>query len=222
MPSSVKECLQSTILVFLKAPRAGHVKTRLARSIGLESALKVYRSMVERQFGEFSADDPVEIHYTPADALEEMREWLGEDYDFHPQCEGGLGLRLEHAVSNAFERGVHSVICIGGDCPSLERTHLEQTSVTLQRDYDVVFGPSEDGGYYLIGLNAPQIELFQEIPWSTETTLKASLKKASLLSLRTKLLETLYDIDEVEDLHRAISDRLIPVKINAQKSLPDS
>ena len=208
MPASAKERIQSTVLVFLKAPRIGNVKTRLARSIGMESALKVYRSLVERQLQELSPKDPVEIHYTPEDARAEMHAWLGDRYDFYPQCEGGLGIRLERAVANAFERGARSVICIGGDCPGLNLTHLEQAIDALQDDYDVVFGPSEDGGYYLIGLRAPHVELFQDIPWSTKTTLEASLKKTSLLGLHVKSLEMLYDIDEIDDLHRATSQGL--------------
>ena len=209
MPASAKESIQSTILIFLKAPRSGHVKTRLAKSIGLEAALRVYRSLVERQLREFCSGDRLEIHYSPVDALEEMSNWLGDEYAFYPQCEGGLGIRLENAVANAFTRAAESVICIGGDCPQLNRIHLEQTAAALHGNYDSVFGPSEDGGYYLIGLNAPCAELFRDIPWSTGDTLKTSLKKSSLLNLRVKLLETLYDVDETAELSRAIEDGLL-------------
>jgi glycosyltransferase A (GT-A) superfamily protein (DUF2064 family) len=83
----------------------------------------------------------------------------------------------------------------------------------LQEDCDVVFGPTEDGGYYLIGLNAPQPELFQDIPWSSRNTLDASVQKAASLGLRVKLLEMLYDIDEVTELQRAIADGRLSAKI---------
>ncbi len=218
MPSSARDRMPSTVLVFLKAPRIGRVKTRLAKNIGLESALKVYRSLVERQLGELSPNDPVEIHYAPADALEEMHDWLGNGYDFYPQCEGGLGLRLEHAVSEAFARGAKSVICIGGDCPSLNYKHLKQASVALQRDHDVVFGPSEDGGYYLVGIHEFHVELFQNIPWSTETTLEESMKKSMLLGLRVKSLETLYDIDEINELNRAFDQGLLSVELKTKQT----
>ena len=200
------------VLCFLKAPRTGYVKTRLARSIGSEPALQVYQSLVERQLSKFSSNDYFEIHYAPEDALEEMRNWLGDEYMFYPQCEGGLGVRLERAVVSAFKRGAASVICIGGDCPKLNRGHLEQAAAALQNNYDIVLGPSEDGGYYLVGLNGPHIELFQDIPWSTRNTLEASLKKSSALNLRVKLLETLYDVDEIADLKRAIEGGLLPVE----------
>ena len=177
MPSAAKQLIRSTILIFLKVPVAGQVKTRLAESIGLEPALQVYRSLVQRQLSEFSPDDHLEIHYAPEGALEEMRNWLGDEYTYYPQCKGELGTRLEHAVADAFKRRVASVICIGGDCPKLNRAHLEKTAVALQSGYNSVFGPSEDGGYYLIGLNEPHVELFQDIPWSTRNTLETSLKK---------------------------------------------
>ena len=214
MRSKSYEHSSTAILSWLKAPRAGEVKTRLAQSIGPEKALKVYRSLVERQLSELPPEYPLEIHYTPTDALDEMREWLGDEYSFHAQCEGGLGIRLERAVANAFKRGAKSVICIGGDCPELNRVHLEQAADDLQNDYDIVFGPSEDGGYYLIGLNSYYPEMFQDIPWSTQATLETSLKKSSVLNLRVKLLETLYDIDEITTLNKAIRQGLIPGELS--------
>ena len=214
MRPKLSEYSSPAILSWLKAPRAGEVKTRLAQSIGPEAALKVYRSLVERQLGELPSGYPLEIHYTPSDALDEMRDWLGDEYVFHAQCEGELGIRLERAVADTFKRGAKSVICIGGDCPELNRVHLEQAAAVLQSDYDVVFGPSEDGGYYLIGLNSPYPEVFQDIPWSTQATLEASLKKSSALNLRVKLLETLYDIDEIATLNKAINQGLLSVELN--------
>jgi rSAM/selenodomain-associated transferase 1 len=154
---------------------------------------------------------PLEIHYAPEDALEEMRDWLGEDYSFSPQCEGGLGARLEYAVASTFEQGASAVICIGGDCPKLSYTHLEQTAAALESNYDAVFGPSEDGGYYLVGLNAPYPELFRHIPWSAATTLKESLKQAARRKLRVLQLETLYDVDEIAELNRARNEGLLEI-----------
>lgn len=200
-----------TILSFLKAPRIGYVKTRLAQSIGEEPALRVYRTLVEQQLIRLPEDHLLEVHYAPEDAFEEIRDWLGEGYVFKPQCEGGLGMRLEHAVTDAFKRGAKSVICIGGDCPKLSCVHFEQTAAALESAYDVVFGPSEDGGYYLIGLNAPYPELFRNISWSAATTLEDSLRQASKLKLRALQLETLYDVDEVADLNRAINEKLLNV-----------
>lgn len=213
MPSSSNTQTASAILLFLKAPRKGHVKTRLAHTTGPERALQAYRALVERQWAELPKHGRIEVHYTPNDADFEMRQWLGHEHEFYAQAEGELGVRLEHSVEEAFERGAKVVFCIGGDCPKLDQSHFEQASAALANDCDVVFGPCEDGGYYLIGLNAPQPELFQEIPWSSRNTLSTSLEKAEALGLRVKLLETLYDIDEIAELQRAIDDGRLPSEI---------
>ncbi|MFQ3223785.1 MAG: rSAM/selenodomain-associated transferase 1 [Lentimonas sp.] len=198
------------ILIFLKAPRRGHVKTRLAHTTGPERALQTYRALVERQWTELPTHGRIEVHYTPSDADFEMRQWLGHEHDYYPQSEGELGVRLQHSVKSAFERGAKTVYCIGGDCPKLDQPHFEQAEAALSDNCDVVFGPCEDGGYYLIGLNAPHPELFNDIPWSSRNTLDSSLKKAADLGLRVKLLETLYDIDEITELQRAINDGRLP------------
>jgi len=202
-----------TILLFLKAPREGYVKTRLAHNTGSKRALKAYRALVERQWIQIPKQSHIEVHYTPGDADFEMREWLGHEHQFYPQLEDEFGLRLEHSVKCAFERGAKTVFCIGGDCPNLNQPHFEQAAAALLHDCDVVFGPSEDGGYYLIGLNAPQPEIFQNIPWSSQNTLESSLKNAATLGLRIRLLETLYDIDEITELQRAFHDGRLPLAI---------
>lgn len=216
MPSKSTQRKHLTILSFLKAPRIGYVKTRLAQSIGAESALRVYRTLGEQQLIRLPDDHFLEVHYTPADALQEMRDWLGEGHVFKPQCEGGLGVRLKLAVADAFKQGARYVICIGGDCPKLSCVHFEQTAASLESAYDVVFGPSEDGGYYLIGLNAPYPELFHNISWSAATTLEESLRQAARLKLRVLQLETLYDVDEIAELNRAINEKLLNVDSTSQ------
>lgn len=197
------------ILLFLKAPRRGHVKTRLAHHVGPERALQAYRALVARQWAALPKKANIEVHYTPHDAINEMQQWLGQEEQYFPQSEGELGVRLGNSVQDAFERGTRTVTCIGGDCPQLEERHFVQASQLLDDGHDVVFGPSEDGGYYLIALRSPLPELFKDIPWSTRSTLKASLEKAEGLNLKVAMLETLYDIDEAAELERALADGLI-------------
>ncbi|MEN8662608.1 MAG: TIGR04282 family arsenosugar biosynthesis glycosyltransferase [Lentimonas sp.] len=198
-----------TILLLLKAPRRGHVKTRLAHSIGAERALITYKALVKRQWQALPSNTPAEVHYTPNDAEIEMKQWLGADTPHYPQSEGDLGARLIDSINRAFERGARTVLCIGGDCPQLEAEHFQQATEMLDSGDDVVFGPSEDGGYYLIGLRSPFPQLFQDIPWSTCKTLEASLRQAAILGLKVGLLETLYDIDEASELDRAMKAGLI-------------
>ncbi|MFT5837491.1 MAG: rSAM/selenodomain-associated transferase 1 [Candidatus Azotimanducaceae bacterium] len=198
-----------SILLFLKAPRRGHVKTRLAHHVGSERALRAYRALVARQWTALPESANIEVHYTPHDATVEMQHWLGKEEAYYLQSEGELGARLGTSVKAAFERGARTVTCIGGDCPQLHKRHFHEADQLLDDGHDVVFGPSEDGGYYLIALRSPFSELFEDIPWSTQHTLKASLEKAERLNLKVGMLETLYDIDEVAELERALADGLI-------------
>lgn len=194
------------ILIFLKAPHLGTVKTRLASHVGDERALRVYRALVERQCDALPTKARVEIHFTPNQAEDAMRRWLLRYDAFYPQSDGDLGNRLTHAVSEAFKRGARSVTCIGGDCPELGPRHIEMAQARIHAGDEVVFGPSEDGGYYLISLSKPQPQLFADIPWSEANTLDASLQKAAQLGLKVSLLETLYDVDDSATMDRAIKD----------------
>ncbi len=195
--------------LFLKAPHPGKVKTRLAQTIGSDQAALRYRNLVAGQLQRLPETVSVEVHFTPANARQEMQAWLGNGPEYFPQVEGGLGERLESAVEDAFARGIETVLCIGGDCPGLGHTHIETAITALNAGADVVFGPTEDGGYYLIALRKPQPELFQNIPWSAPETLEVSLQKAQALGLQVERLEKLYDIDEAKDLKRAIKEGLI-------------
>lgn len=194
------------ILVFLKAPEPNSVKTRLANAIGSKEAVTVYKKLVERQLSIFTAENPIEIHFAPHDAKDSMTTWLGDNYEYFPQCSGDLGQRLQSGILRAFESGAKNVIAIGGDCPNLQLQEIQAAKYFLNNSTDLVFGPTEDGGYYLIGLSAPHTSLFEKIPWSSEHTLKASLKVATAKKLNIAMLNTLYDIDTVEDYQRALRE----------------
>jgi len=187
------------IILFLKAPRSGLVKTRLAASVGEEKAVEIYRFLVESQLRRLPRDWPFEIRFTPADAEEEMREWIGRGPILLPQGEGDLGHRLADAVAEAFARGSDPVVCIGADCPGLDVPDFEEARTALRNGADLVFGPADDGGYYLIALGRPCPEVFKEIPWSSETTLARSLEQAGKCNRKVSLLPSKGDIDHIED-----------------------
>ena len=199
-----------TVLLFLKAPLAGEVKTRLAATIGSQDALKIYRTLAEGQMERLPAGWDVEIHFTPSTALPEMQEWLGADHSYRPQVNGDLGERLSVAVEQAFAAGAISVVCIGADCPALDATHLHQAGQALASGADIIFGPANDGGYYLVGLNLPETAIFKNIPWSAEDTLNVSLQAADRLGLKAQLLEPLHDVDTIEDLRLAVEEGHLP------------
>lgn len=189
------------IQIFLKAPREGFVKTRLAATVGNAAALRIYRDLVVGQLARLPAGWPVEIHFTPADSRSEFTSWIGDanEFAFCPQVSGSLGDRLHYAVREAFRRRAQRVFCIGADCPELDSAVFAAADRALD-DADVVFGPTFDGGYYLVGMKADHPELFDQIPWSTATTLQASVDAAKRAGLRVAFLPTLRDIDTAADL----------------------
>jgi rSAM/selenodomain-associated transferase 1 len=183
----------------LKAPRPGTVKTRLAAAIGDAEATRVYRLLAERQLAAIPPDWPVEVHFSPADARDEMRAWLGPRPTLLAQSEGDLGARLIHATTDAFTRGAPAALVIGGDCPELDTATLH-AAVEALRQAPLVLGPATDGGYYLIGFTEPRPALFADIPWSTERVLAATLHQAASLNISATQLAQKGDVDTLEDL----------------------
>ena len=206
---------QSQLIVMLKAPVAGRVKTRLAEAIGPDAACLAYRQLVETLFARLADAGPISVHYAPGDTPTEkvMRAWLGDGYRYVPQSNGDLGARMQSAVETAFAKGARTAILLGGDCPYIDQMRVREVERRLER-YDAVIGPSVDGGYYLLGLRRPTPCLFQGIPWSTETVLKTTLARAENAGLSVALLDLLEDVDDVASWKRTqgvlLSDKAAP------------
>lgn len=188
----------TAVALMVKAPRAGTVKTRLARDVGDHCAVAVYVQL-GRQVAEAAARvAPLTVWYTPPDAEPEVRRWLG-DHESRPQGPGDLGARMQEAFAAHFARGDVPVIVIGADCPGVTAAVLRDAHARLA-EADVVLGPSVDGGYYLIGLNRPEPRLFADIPWSTANVLEITESRCRECDLTVERLSPLRDVDTVEDL----------------------
>jgi rSAM/selenodomain-associated transferase 2/rSAM/selenodomain-associated transferase 1 len=190
-----------TVLLFLKAPRPGFVKTRLAADLGEKEACDIYQQLAADSLAQVPADWPVRIHYAPAEAEEEMRFWLGDRPQYHPQPEGDLGHRLTKACEKAFREGASSVILLGGDCPDLSAEHLHECALHLSA-HRAVIGPAADGGYWLLALPSAQPHLFKDIPWSTSEVLPLTLERLEEANQEHEQLETLEDIDDLASWRR--------------------
>jgi rSAM/selenodomain-associated transferase 1 len=191
--------------LILKAPRAGEVKTRLARSIGSERAIKIYRALVEHQLAQIPANWRTVIHFAPSNAEAEMRSWLEKfslnRSDFLPQPNGDLGSRLISALDHGFACGADRVFFLGGDCPGLIHSYLEEAEAALV-ETDMVIAPARDGGYVLLGLRKPMSSIFEGIPWSSETVFAATLRAAIAAGLSFHCLPPLEDVDDLESCER--------------------
>ncbi|MGH8019087.1 MAG: TIGR04282 family arsenosugar biosynthesis glycosyltransferase [Opitutaceae bacterium] len=190
-----------TVLAFLKAPKEGEVKTRLARAIGTREALEVYRTLAGQQLTRIPRLWPVRVLFTPDDAGDVMRAWLGNGRIYEPQGSGDLGARLRRAFASAFAAGAPRVLAIGGDCPTLRAADLECARDGLET-VNVVIGPARDGGYYLIGLDHPRPELFNGIRWSTPDVCAETLRRIHRSGLTCKLLDEKEDVDDLASWQR--------------------
>lgn len=194
------------VLVFVREPVAGRVKTRLAAEIGAQPALRVYARLAEHAVAEARRLRPraeVRVHFTPADAGAAVRRWLGHGPVYLPQPEGDLGERMEQAFRAAFDDGFERVVIVGSDLPGMSAALLRQAFDLLRRS-PVVLGPALDGGYYLLGLrgasSALLTALFEGVPWSTAAVLEYTLQRLRDAGIAPVLLEPLRDVDRAADL----------------------
>ena len=189
------------LIIFVKAPRAGFVKTRLAMTVGADTALEAYLALVEVIRSNLAAIPGVDFHFTPDDGRDEITPWLQNDWTTSPQSDGDLGEKLDHAFKRAFDDGAKKVVIIGSDCPYVDADDIREAFDQLGA-HDAVLGPAKDGGYWLVGLNAASPELFRGINWSTETVLEETMQKADVAGLSVASLRELSDVDNVADLMR--------------------
>ncbi len=192
---------KKAILFFVRYPEPGRVKTRLAASLGFKKAAKIYRRLVEINLKILRALQPegVEIFvvYEPVSRRQEIQEWLAGADHYLAQEGEDLGERLRHAFHEAFKQADLQACTIGSDTLELTAEHVRKSFQRLEED-DVVLGPAEDEGYYLIGLNVEHSELFKGIPWSTSTVLETTVTRAKEAGLSYSLLEPLEDWDELK------------------------
>jgi uncharacterized protein len=186
------------LVVFVKAPRPGEVKTRLAARLGAVEACAAYRRMAGFLLDRLAPLRAVELRYAPENAAEEISAWRRDGWSLAFQGEGDLGARLGAAFREHFRDGAGQVVVIGSDCPDVTVRDIECAWAGLAEN-DVVIGPARDGGYWLIGLNRPQPHLFEDMPWSTETVLRETLARASSTGIRVHLLRELSDVDVESD-----------------------
>lgn len=202
-PANARSKPARAVLVFVRAPEPGRVKTRLAAAIGDQAALRVYRRLAEHTLREAAAlagqGVRVRVHHTPADAGPAVRAWLGDGPAYLPQADGDLGRRMEDAFARAFADGAERVVIVGSDLPDVSASLLRRAFDALD-DHPAVLGPARDGGYYLLGLTRMVPGIFDGIAWSTPDVLAATLARFRAAGVVPAMLEELADVDEVEDL----------------------
>jgi hypothetical protein len=199
--------------IFAKYWQPGQVKTRLAADIGFEPAARLHRISLQTLLGRFArAADRRVLAFTPAERAGEFAALLESDrsldaghWSLEPQVAGDMGKRIEHYFASAFASGAQRVVLIGSDSPTLPESFVIEAFDRLS-NVDGVIGPTDDGGYYLIGLSRPVPRLFDDIAWSTPAVLSQTLDRLKAESRGYHILPSWYDVDTLADLARLRSE----------------
>jgi len=192
------------VAIMAKAPRPGTVKTRLCPPLLAKEAAALYRCFLLDKItavGALADAQPV-IAYTPDDAHAEFDD-LAPGFSLVAQQGPDLGARLHSTLATLLGAGHAGAIAVDSDTPTLPGDFLQQAVHCLSRPGpDVVLGPTEDGGYYLIGVRREHRELFDDVPWSTSDVLDITLRRAAKAGLRAVCLPAWFDVDTPADLAR--------------------
>ena len=186
------------LIIFVKNPVAGKVKTRLANSIGDKKALEVYMHLLEltRKVAE-GVDCTRHLFYS--DKID-SDDWSLGQFNKHLQSGNDLGEKMKNAVHHILTLGAKRVIIIGSDCPEITSKIVEEAFATL-KEKNVCIGPAKDGGYYLLGMRELYSTLFEEKQWSTGSVFEDTLVNLMKNRLSYACLPPLSDVDTISDLH---------------------
>jgi rSAM/selenodomain-associated transferase 1 len=194
----------SRIAVFAREPILGKVKTRLLAALGEEGALALYQQMLARIGSCIGAARLAQLDlWVTSNPSHESFLTICNKTNIYVQEGDDLGEKMAFTCDQTLiGEAVQSVLIVGTDCPVMDAAYLDSALTSLQAGSDVVIGPSEDGGYVLIGMRRPLPPLFADIPWGSDRVLAETLSTLEALSINYHLLPTLWDVDIPADLPR--------------------
>jgi uncharacterized protein len=197
------------LVLFARAPVPGRVKTRLATALGEDGAVRIYRAFLEdaaRAYGRGPWDAALYAESDPDDAA--FASIFREPWRRETQAPGDLGHRLAEAFRAERLRGARAVVAVGSDHPAIPASALSELLESVCRGEDAALIPAEDGGYCAIALsrNVDPGDAFDEIPWSSPSTLERSVERMRERGLSIALMDPAYDVDRPEDLRRLRTD----------------
>ena len=186
---------ENHLIIFVKNPIPGNVKTRIARTVGNDKAVEVYRHLLQ-----YTQQLTRMLPYSRAvyygDFVNSNDGWNG--YEKRLQTGDDLGQRMHNAFQEQFAAGAKRVVIIGSDCLDITEDHIRQAFQALA-ETDVVIGPATDGGYYLLGMKQLHAFLFENKPWSEPNLREQTEQAIQAHNLTFERLAELSDIDEWED-----------------------
>ena len=193
---------KNAVICFCKHPEAGLVKSRLAKDIGDNNASKIYRALLENIINEICGHTFDVLLYCYPDSNHPILQSYASNYSLsiHNQQGKDLGEKMFHAMNNNLDN-YKKVVLVGSDCLQINANYILKAFNLMNQGCDVVLGPSEDGGYALIGAKLIDESIFQDIRWSTANVLRQTLEKLTQLNLQYACLSTVRDLDTLEDYH---------------------
>lgn len=191
---------QQALIIFVRRPEKGKVKTRLAASLGDDAALSIYHKLLHHTLEITTSTNADKVVFY-AGEIEEKDIWQRDGYAKRQQAEGDLGQRMSAAFDAVLGAGYSKVCIVGSDCFELTPQIIEDAFCCLDES-DVVIGPAHDGGYYLLGMKTLHPQLFLGKAWSTATVFEDTMQTARQLNLTVKQLPLLRDVDEAADVPR--------------------
>lgn len=198
---------EGLLMIFIKNPVPGRVKTRLAATIGDEAAMEAYLNLLAHTRA-VALGSPADREVWYSSFIDPEDDWESGDFASELQIEGDLGEKMAHAFRQAFsQHEVQKALIIGSDCGELQAHHLASAFEALD-SHDAVIGPAHDGGYYLLGLTEMVESVFQDKVWSTETVFRDTLASLEAAGKKVALLPTLSDVDYEADWLR-VKDYLL-------------
>jgi len=201
--------MTNALVIVAKAPVVGQVKTRLCPPLSAAEATELFRCFLVDTVARACTVPGVQVCLacTPADSEGLFRTLLPFPVRYLRQRGASLGERLANIFTDLLQEGFAQVVIMDSDSPTLPTAYLQE-AFTLLGDpkHDAVFGPCDDGGYYLVGARAVHHELFENIPWSTPSVLTETLAQARVYGLCIALLPSWYDVDNGADLHKLAAE----------------
>jgi len=195
----------NAIIVFARLPVKGKVKTRLAKELGIDFATSFYKVCAEHTFDEIlelknTGITPF-LFFSEESEFDEIKNWSGNKFRYFPQQGRDLGERMLNAFNKIFDAGYKNIIIVGTDAPGIT-AELINDALDHLKSYNCVIGPTDDGGYYLMGLNSSLDYLFKEMEWSTNSVFSKTLERLKQNNQSYYVMEKMNDIDTKKDLQK--------------------
>ncbi|NBC10020.1 MAG: DUF2064 domain-containing protein [Bacteroidetes bacterium] len=185
-----------TLIIFIRNPELGKVKTRLARDVGAEKALSIYKALLRHTRATAMQVQAKRLLFYSQD-IQETDDWPQPQFEKRLQSGNGLGERMQHAFATALATADKAII-VGSDIAQINADIIKKAFGALD-EADFVIGPALDGGYYLLGMKQPTPQLFQNMPWSTSQVCAVTQQRIRQLGKTYRLVDTLSDIDYASD-----------------------